>query len=397
MRSAMDEWVQLTPTLPAPTTTTTMAPPTTVPIGLITEIPANSGSGRRVIYAKRAQRVWQVNADETVARTYRVSGRMDQPNPGDYRVWSRSTFTCSIGNSNTCMRFMVRFAHGPEGDNIGFHEIPRNNGRPAAERQPAGHPAVPRLRAPVDRRRRVDVGLRRHRHHRRRRCLTPDREPLPPELGSAGQLGSVTLGRPADAPSARPPGSTRTIVVGRRRRSRSPAVERLEHQHPPCAGARRPACRDGSGRRRGRRCRSSVRSTSPTTVGGAAQHARRRPRSAASRQPRGDTVQVVELALPGDLQVELHGRSPWTGCRPGRRRRGGRTRSYPRRRGRRTLRSVIRSTTPEASTEVDAVAGAVLVLGEHEEAGDQVAHRASAHRTRRRRRRPSRSPRTRRC
>jgi lipoprotein-anchoring transpeptidase ErfK/SrfK len=28
------------------------------------------------------------------------------------------------------MRWMVRFAHGPTGGNIGFHEIPRDNGVP---------------------------------------------------------------------------------------------------------------------------------------------------------------------------------------------------------------------------------------------------------------------------
>ncbi|MFT3851413.1 MAG: L,D-transpeptidase [Ilumatobacteraceae bacterium] len=123
---------QETPTLPAPTTT--------APLGDRTEIPANSGSGRRVIYAKRAQRVWQVNADGSVARTYRVSGRLDQPNPGTYAVWSRSSYTCSIGNSATCMRWMVRFAHGPEGDNIGFHEIPRNNGRPLQSDAQLGTP-----------------------------------------------------------------------------------------------------------------------------------------------------------------------------------------------------------------------------------------------------------------
>jgi lipoprotein-anchoring transpeptidase ErfK/SrfK len=129
--------IQMTPTLPAPTTT---APPTTVNPGASTDVPANSGSGRRVIYAKRAQRVWQVNDDGSVATTYRVSGRMDQPNPGSYRVWSRSAYTCSINNSSTCMRWMVRFARGPEGDNIGFHEIPRNNGRPLQSDSQLGTP-----------------------------------------------------------------------------------------------------------------------------------------------------------------------------------------------------------------------------------------------------------------
>jgi lipoprotein-anchoring transpeptidase ErfK/SrfK len=119
--------VQLTPTLPAPTTT---LPPTTTAAGQNVDVPANSGDGMRVIYAKRAQRVWLINADNTVLSTYRVSGRLDQPNPGTYHVWSRSTYTCASHNSRTCMRWMVRFAHGPEGDNIGFHEIPRENGVP---------------------------------------------------------------------------------------------------------------------------------------------------------------------------------------------------------------------------------------------------------------------------
>ncbi|MEO5901247.1 MAG: L,D-transpeptidase, partial [Ilumatobacteraceae bacterium] len=125
---------------PLPTLPPTTVPPTTVNPGQSTDIPANSGNGYRVIYAKRAQRVWQINADNTAARTYRVSGRMDRPNPGTYKVWSRSSFTCAIGNSQTCMRFMVRFAHGPEGDNIGFHEIPKNNGRPLQSDSQLGTP-----------------------------------------------------------------------------------------------------------------------------------------------------------------------------------------------------------------------------------------------------------------
>ena len=125
---------------PLPTEPTTTVPPTTVNPGLSTDIPADSGNGLRVIYAKRAQRVWLINADNTVLRTYRVSGRMDQPNPATYHVWSRSAFTCASHNNQTCMRFMVRFAHGPEGDNIGFHEIPKNNGVPLESDSQLGTP-----------------------------------------------------------------------------------------------------------------------------------------------------------------------------------------------------------------------------------------------------------------
>jgi hypothetical protein len=95
-----------------------------------TGVPALSGAGRRVVYSKNQMRVWIVDSNNVTVRTYRVSGRFGQPSPGVYQVFSRSTFTCNIDHPNICMRFMVRFAHGPLGDNIGFHEIPKRDGVP---------------------------------------------------------------------------------------------------------------------------------------------------------------------------------------------------------------------------------------------------------------------------
>ena len=120
--------IQETPTLPPPpteepTTTELIAPPDT-------GVPYLSGFGRRVVYSKNQMRVWIVDSNNVTVRTYRVSGRFGQPNPGVYQVFSRSTFTCNIDHPNICMRFMVRFAHGPLGDNIGFHEIPKRDGVP---------------------------------------------------------------------------------------------------------------------------------------------------------------------------------------------------------------------------------------------------------------------------
>lgn len=108
---------QITPTVPPPTTTT--LPPAWA-------LPADSGSGRRVVYSKSRQRVWTVEEDGTVSKTHLVSGRLtwNQPTPGTYRVFSRSSYTCNIKNQSICWRYMVRFAKGPGGDNIGFHEIP---------------------------------------------------------------------------------------------------------------------------------------------------------------------------------------------------------------------------------------------------------------------------------
>jgi lipoprotein-anchoring transpeptidase ErfK/SrfK len=120
--------IQETPTLPppptdSPTTTETPAPPDT-------GVPYLSGIGRRIVYSKNRMRVWIVDGNDVTVRTYRVSGRFGQPSPGTHHVYSRSTFTCNIDHPNICMRFMVRFAHGPLGDNIGFHEIPRKDGVP---------------------------------------------------------------------------------------------------------------------------------------------------------------------------------------------------------------------------------------------------------------------------
>lgn len=119
---------QVTETLPPPpTTTTTMAPPSW-------ELPVDSGTGRRVVYSKSRQRVWTVESDGTVSQTHLVSGRQtwNQPLPGTYSVFSRSSYTCNIKNNNICWRYMIRFTKGPGGDNIGFHEIPKNTttGRP---------------------------------------------------------------------------------------------------------------------------------------------------------------------------------------------------------------------------------------------------------------------------
>ena len=120
--------IQETPTLPpppseAPTTTIVEAPPDT-------GVPFASGNGRRVVYSKNQMRVWIIDDNNVLVRTYRVSGRFGQPTPGTYHVYSRSPFTCNIDHPNICMRFMVRFARGPLGDNIGFHEIPKRDGVP---------------------------------------------------------------------------------------------------------------------------------------------------------------------------------------------------------------------------------------------------------------------------
>ena len=83
-------------------------------------VPANSGEGRRVVYSNGQQRVWLVETDGTVARTYLVSGRRNYPRKGTFAVFSRSLHTRS---GSVRMQYMVRFTKSAR-TNVGFHSIP---------------------------------------------------------------------------------------------------------------------------------------------------------------------------------------------------------------------------------------------------------------------------------
>jgi hypothetical protein len=99
--------------------------------------PAGSGQGRRVIYSGSQQRVWWVEADERVVQSYLVSGRVNTPLPGSYRVYSKSPVAWA-GHDGITMRHMVRFARGRTLA-IGFHSIPRySNGRPMQTEEQLG-------------------------------------------------------------------------------------------------------------------------------------------------------------------------------------------------------------------------------------------------------------------
>jgi L,D-transpeptidase catalytic domain len=102
-------------------------------------LPADSGSGRRVVFDMSEQRVWLVNADDRVRRTYLVSGSaVGNLGAGQYEVYSRSRDAVSYDYEET-MRYMVRFTQG-ERAAIGFHDIPLDEaGRPVQTRAQLGH------------------------------------------------------------------------------------------------------------------------------------------------------------------------------------------------------------------------------------------------------------------
>jgi lipoprotein-anchoring transpeptidase ErfK/SrfK len=107
-------------------TTTT----TTTVLAEVAPVPIKSGTGRRIVYANRQQRVWVINADNEVIRIFPVSGMLGQPGKGTFSVFSKSPTSYSPEFAGVTFRFMTRFAIGRNGGNIGFHEIPVRNNRP---------------------------------------------------------------------------------------------------------------------------------------------------------------------------------------------------------------------------------------------------------------------------
>jgi hypothetical protein len=110
---------------PAPQTT---APDTT---SGSTDLPASSGTGKRVVFDISDQRVWLVDpadGEDEVERTYLVSGSLtDNLDPGSYEVYSRSRWAVGIDDSGV-MQYFVRFTRGDNAA-IGFHSIPTKDGR----------------------------------------------------------------------------------------------------------------------------------------------------------------------------------------------------------------------------------------------------------------------------
>lgn len=121
--------LQTPPPAASPTPPASPTPEATYTADPDTALPADSGTGRRAVFSLGRQRVWIVDSDETVERTYLVSGSVtDNLQPGTYAVYSRSENAVGVDDSGT-MKWFVRFAHGAHAA-IGFHDIPVKDGRP---------------------------------------------------------------------------------------------------------------------------------------------------------------------------------------------------------------------------------------------------------------------------
>ena len=103
-------------------------------------LPADSGTGRRIVFSESEQRVWLVDGSARVTRSYLVSGSAtDNLDPGTFTVFSRSRHAVGIDDSGT-MEYFVRFAHGDAGGAIGFHTIPVDDGAPVQTTAQLGTP-----------------------------------------------------------------------------------------------------------------------------------------------------------------------------------------------------------------------------------------------------------------
>jgi hypothetical protein len=86
-------------------------------------LPANSGSGRRLVFDRAGQRTWAVNKNGEIIRSWLVSGSLyNNELPGTHKVYSKSAVT-TAWNGQAFLEKMVRWLKTDIGA-IGFHQIP---------------------------------------------------------------------------------------------------------------------------------------------------------------------------------------------------------------------------------------------------------------------------------
>jgi peptidoglycan hydrolase-like protein with peptidoglycan-binding domain len=88
-------------------------------------LPPNSGSGKRVVYDRAQQRVWAVDRDGRIVRSWLISGsKYANELPGTHEVYSRSDMS-TAWNGKAYLPMMIRWLKTERGA-IGFHAIPRS-------------------------------------------------------------------------------------------------------------------------------------------------------------------------------------------------------------------------------------------------------------------------------
>ena len=84
-------------------------------------LPANSGSGRRIVYSNNQQRIWLVEANEQVSSSFLVSGRHGLPAVGTYHVFAKIALE---PDGSLMLPWTLKFDPLPSGGVINLHGIP---------------------------------------------------------------------------------------------------------------------------------------------------------------------------------------------------------------------------------------------------------------------------------
>ena len=88
-------------------------------------LPPDTGSGKRVVYSRSGQRVWAVDKNDRVVRSWLVAGsKYNNEQPGVHQVYSRSELS-TAWNGKAYLPKMIRWLKTDIGA-IGFHGIPRH-------------------------------------------------------------------------------------------------------------------------------------------------------------------------------------------------------------------------------------------------------------------------------
>lgn len=88
-------------------------------------VPEHGGEdrGKRIVYSRTAQRVWAIDDDERVVRSYLVTGsQYNNELPGEHEIYSKSEVS-TAWNGKAQLPYMVRWLDTERGA-IGFHQIP---------------------------------------------------------------------------------------------------------------------------------------------------------------------------------------------------------------------------------------------------------------------------------
>ena len=119
--------------------TTSLSPSgaTQVPVAVDPNaVPADSGSGQRLVYSIKAKQIWLVGSDDKAQLVATVVPGTVNPSPGSFKVLSRSN---SLRSSDGLqVQYVVVFTHGSDGTSVGFDAVYGVSGMPPAPTKKTG-------------------------------------------------------------------------------------------------------------------------------------------------------------------------------------------------------------------------------------------------------------------